>query len=259
MKAIILAAGVGRRLHEVLDGLPKCLLVFDGEPLIGRLLDGLDAAGVDEAVVVVGYGAAHVRGRIGNARGRLRVRYVDNPAYTKGAILSLWCARADLTGDVLVMDADVLCAQRLLDRLVGSPHANCVLLDGGVAPSGEEQMLMARGGRVYDIAKTCTIDPTCDTAGESVGFLKVSAADAPVLREVLETAVAAGRDDIEHEQVFPEFMRRCVVGYERVDGVPWIEIDFPQDVAVAEREVLPRIRAADAAARLPHNVRPKMR
>jgi choline kinase len=122
-----------------------------------------------------------------------------------------------------------------------------VLLDDGVAPSGEEQMLMARGGRVYDIAKTRTIDPTCDVAGESVGFLKVSAADAPVLREVLETAVAAGRDDIEHEQVFPEFMRRCVVGYERVDGVPWIEIDFPEDVAVAEREVLPRIRAADAA------------
>jgi choline kinase len=246
MKAIILAAGVGRRLDGLLEGRPKCLLRFDGEPLLGRLLDGLEAAGVDEAVVVVGHGASHVRQQIGGVHGALPVRYIDNPAYTKGAILSLWTARAELTDDVLVMDADVLCPRGLLGRLVHSTHVNCFLLDGSVSPGGEEQMLMARGGRVHDIAKTCTIDPSYDTAGESIGFLKVCAADAPVLREILEAAVAAGQEDIEHEQVFPEFMRRCVVGYERVDGEPWMEIDFPEDVAVAERDILPRIRTVDA-------------
>jgi len=247
MKAIILAAGVGRRLDGLLEGRPKCLLRFDGEPLLGRLLDGLEAAGVDEAVVVVGHGAGHVRDQIGGVHGALPVRYVDNPLYRKGAILSLWTARAELGDDVLVMDADVLCSRGLLVRLVHSPHASCFLLDGSVSPGGEEQMLMARDGRVLDIAKTRTIDPSYDTAGESIGFLKVSAADAPVLREILEAAVAEGRDDVEHEQIYPELMRRCVVGYERVDGEPWIEIDFPEDVAIAEREVLPRVRAADAA------------
>jgi len=52
MKAIILAAGVGRRLDGLLEGRPKCLLRFDGEPLLGRLLDGLDALFPDRPMVV---------------------------------------------------------------------------------------------------------------------------------------------------------------------------------------------------------------
>lgn len=243
MKAIILAAGVGRRLEPHTGGEPKCLLVLDGEPLLARLLGSLGAAGINEAVIVVGHGADRIRDTIGNTRGPVRIRYVVNPAYRKGAILSLWAARAEIADDLLVMDADVLCAPELIACLVRSRHANCFLLDGSVSPTGEEQMLMARDGRVYDIAKTCVIDPGCDTTGESVGFLKVARAAAPILREVLEAAVRAGRDDIEHEQVFPEFMQRCVVGYERVDGAPWIEIDFPEDVERARREVLPRLRA----------------
>jgi choline kinase len=241
VKAIILAAGVGRRLDARLGGAPKCLLEVGGAPLLGRLLSALDAAAVRDAVIVVGHGQERVRETIGAEWGDVRVRYVVNPDYRKGAVLSLWSARADLDDDVLVMDADVLCPPAFIARLVVSPHANCFLLDGAVMPSGEEQILMARGGRVFDIAKTCAVDPSYDTVGESVGFLKVARTDAPMLRAALEAAVAAGRDDIEHEQVYPEFMRRCVVGYERVDGAPWIEIDFPDDVARAERETLPRI------------------
>jgi choline kinase len=240
VKAIILAAGVGRRLEGRLGGRPKCLLVLEGEPLLGRLLAGLGAAGVGEAVVVVGHGADDVQRTIGDRWGDVRVRYVVNDAYRKGAILSLWSAREELTGDVLVMDADVLCPPELIVRLVRSSHGNCLLLDGRVIPSGEEQILMARAGRVCDIAKTRDVDASYDTFGESVGFFKVGRTDAPVLREILDAAVAAGRDDIEHEQIFPEFMRRCVVGYERIDGAPWIEIDFPEDVERAECEVLPR-------------------
>jgi choline kinase len=245
MRAIILAAGIGRRLDGRLGSKPKGLLILGGEPrgesLLGRLLRALGAAGIREAVVVVGHGAERVRESIGSSWGGVDVRYVYNADYTKGAILSLWCARAALTGSLLVMDSDVLCPPEFISRLVSSPHANCFLLDGTVRPSGEEQILMARGGRVYNIAKTRTVDPGYDTVGESVGFLKVASDDASVLRELVEEAVAAGRDDTEYEDVFPEFMRRCIVGYECVDGAPWIEIDFPEDIERAERDLLPRL------------------
>lgn len=245
MKAIILAAGVGRRLEARLRGRPKCLLVVGGKTLLARLLEALAAAAVREAVVVVGHGADAVREAIGASEAGMPVRYVFNPDYRKGAVLSLWCARDELDDDVLVMDADVLCPPALIARLVRAPHASCVLLDGSVTPSGEEQILMARAGRVHDIAKTRSVPSSYDTFGESVGFLKVARADAPILRAALEAAVGAGRDGIEHEQVFPELMRQCVVGYERVDGTPWIEIDFPEDVERAEREVLPRLADGD--------------
>jgi choline kinase len=60
---------------------------------------------------------------------------------------------------------------------------------------------------------------------------------------LLEVRVAAGETGIEHEEVYPELLARVEVGYERIDGEPWIEIDFPEDVARAEAEVLPRLES----------------
>jgi len=84
-----------------------------------------------------------------------------------------------------------------------------------------------------------------DVIGESVGFLKVSRTDATFLRAILDELVAQGRDAIEHEEAYPVFLSQRVVGFERVDDLPWTEIDFPEDLQRAEREVLPRIIALD--------------
>src|SRR4029077_8298360 len=108
--AILLAGGVGKRLLGTSGGRPKCLIEIGGRSLLGRLLDGLAAAGVRDAVVVTGFGDAAVRAAIGDGPAGLAVRYVVNPRFREGAILSLACAADALAGPVLVMDADVLCA-----------------------------------------------------------------------------------------------------------------------------------------------------
>jgi choline kinase len=237
--AIILAAGVGKRLLGLSGGRPKCLIEIGGKSLIRRLLEGLADAGVEEAVVVTGFGEEALRAAVGAGRDGIRVRWVSNPRYREGAILSLWSARAALDGPVLIMDADVLCAPALIARLVRSPQRNCFLLDADVEPAGEEQILLVDGSRVRNIVRGGA--PGYELAGESVGFLKLSAGAARVLRELLEVRVAAGQTGIEHEEVYPELLERVEVGFERVDGMPWIEVDFPADVTAAERDVLPRI------------------
>jgi len=241
MTAIVLAAGVGKRLLAVSDGRPKCLIEIGGRSLLARLLAGLARAGVADAVVVTGFGAEAVAEAVAATSARdIRVRCVVNPRYTEGAILSLWTAREVLrAGPVLVMDADVLCAQTMLERLVRSPHPNCFLLDGSVASTGEEQMLLVRGGRVRDIVRGGA--PGFELQGESVGFLKLSAAAGALLETLLAARVAAGHTGIEHEEVYPDLLARVDVGFERVDGLPWTEIDFPEDVVRAEREILPRL------------------
>jgi len=237
--AILLAAGAGKRLLGFSNGRPKCLIEIGGKSLLVRLLEGLAAAGVREAAVVVGFGEDAVRAAVGAGPPGIRVRCLSNPRFREGAILSLWTARELLDGPVLVMDADVLCPPAMIARLVRSPHRNCFLLDASVEVTGEEQMLLVRGERVLDIVRGGA--PGYELAGESVGFLKLAAGAARVLRELLELRVAAGHTAIEHEEVYPELLERVVVGFERVDGMPWTEIDFPEDVARAEREVLPRI------------------
>jgi choline kinase len=241
--AIILAAGMGKRLLGAGGGGPKCLVEIGGRSLLARLLDGLGAAGVHDVSLVVGFGAEAVRAAVGRGRGGMRLRWVTNPRYREGAILSLWSARDALAGPALVMDADVLCPASMIARLVRSPHPNCFLLDASVAGTGEEQMLLVRQGRVMGIVRGGA--GGWELQGESVGFLKLSAEAAGLLRELLEIRVARGDTGIEHEQVYPELLARVVVGYERVDGLPWTEIDFPEDVRRAEREVLPRIEAGE--------------
>jgi choline kinase len=239
MTAIILAAGVGKRLHAASGGKPKCLIPIAGRTLIDRLLDGLAVAGVRDVVVVTGYGDEDVRRALGD-----RVRYLANPRFREGAILSLWTARDALDGPVLVMDADVLCAPSMLARLVGSPHENCFLLDASQENTGEEQMLLVRGERVLNIVRGGA--PGYELMGESIGFLKLGADAARLLRELLGRRLEQGHTGIEHEEVYPDLLERVPVGFERVDGVPWIEIDFPADVEQAERVVLPAIERLGA-------------
>ena len=200
-----------------------------------------------DAVVVTGFGDAAVREALRSQRPALAVSDVTNPRFREGAILSLWTARAWLDRDVLVMDADVLCAPAMLERLVRSPHANCFLLDASQENTGEEQMLLVRDGRVWNIVRGGA--PGYELMGESIGFLRLSAGAARLLRELLERRVSAGDTAIEHEEVYPELLGQVEVGFERVDGLPWIEIDFPGDVVRAEREVLPRIALLDSRAR----------
>jgi len=241
MTAIILAAGVGKRLGGAAAGRPKCLVDIGGRPLLGRLLDAVASAGVRDVIVVTGFGGDDVERTIGTGPAGVSLRYLHNPRFREGAILSLHTAREALAGAVLIMDADVLCSAAVIRRLLGSPHENCFLMDAASPNTGEEQMLLVRDGRVRDIVRGGA--PGYDLAGESIGFLKLSARAARLLGALLDARVAAGDTGIEHEEVYPELLRRVDVGFERIDGEPWIEIDFPEDVVRAEAEVLPRLES----------------
>lgn len=230
MRAIILAAGVGRRLGDSGPDHPKCLTRLNELTLLDRMLDALISAGVRDIVIVVGHLGEQIQEAVKDRSG---VRTIVNPDYRKGAARSLWSAQAEFDRDILIMTADVLFPPALLRRLVESAHPDCVLMDAEATNDGEAQMLMARNGRVEDITRG--LRGEYDACGEYVGFMKLSRKSAGVLRGLLEDAVETGRDGLEPEEVFPALMRECMIRYERTDGFPWIEIDFPQDLERARQ------------------------
>lgn len=240
MKAILLAAGVGQRMGP--GAPPKCLTPVGGRTLLQRTLETLRAVGVRDVALVVGYEAAAVAAAARAHAHGLRLTTVENPRYREGAILSLWTARDCFTDDLLIMDADVLCPPALLERLVHSPHANCLLVDPQSDDTGEEQIVFGRGDQAFDITKRPSdeVRRALTPLGESVGFLKLSREAALPLRALLEAAVQAGHVTWEHEQLYPDLFRQVPVECERVAGLPWIEIDTPEDRRRAEHDVLPR-------------------
>lgn len=250
MTAILLAAGVGKRMGP--GAPPKCLLRVGGRTLLKRTIEALRAAGVRRLVLVVGYEAQAVTAEAKAHAQDFVLTVLTNPRYQEGAILSLWAAREAFTDDLLIMDADVLCPSAFLELLVSSPHENCLLVDGLAQDTGEEQIVLGKDGRVLEITKRPSEPLKRELAvfGESVGFLKLSRPAAARLRDLIEHRVQAGQVTIEHEQVYPELFQTIPVGFERVDGRPWIELDTPEDVRRAEQEVYPRFDPLPCVNRL---------
>ena len=243
MRAVILAAGVARRLAPLTDHTHKCLLPVGGRSLLDRMLDALAAASVDEAVLVVGHCEDQVRRAAGTARGAMRIGYVVNPDYQKGSILSLQCARETLLRDTtLVMDADVLFPDRFLRGLIDSPAASALLLDRGFQDTGEEVKLYAVGQRVIALGKKF-VPEAWDVIGEGVGFFKCSAGHAPDYIDLLEASIQETGGSNEYEDALHRLLARVPVGWVDVTGLPWTEVDFAEDLQRAENRILPKIES----------------
>lgn len=247
-KAIILAAGVGARLGADSGDRPKTLLQFGGKSLLARHIDILTAAGVAEIAVGVGFRADLIAAELRAIAPSVPVRLVVNDRYRDGSIVTLWCMRHEMTGDgdILLMDADVLCDPRMITRLLRSEHVDCLLYDGDFEPGDEPVKICVRDGRIVDFRKK--VDAEFDHCGESVGFFRFSPATAATLAARVGDYVSAGRIDQPYEEAIRDLLLAAPIGgngggfgYEDVTGIPWVEIDFPEDIARAQKQILPRI------------------
>jgi choline kinase len=243
MHAVMLAAGVGARLGEGDEAPPKALLSFGGHSLLARHIALLRDAGVEALTLCVGFRAEALAHEIVESGGQDFVQTVINPDYREGSLVSLWTARKALAAgdDVLLMDADVLYDQRLLAKLVESKHPNAFLLDRDIEPGEEPVKLCIKDGRIVDFEKR--VEHAHDYHGESVGFFRFGPDMADKLAVRAETLVTAGFRDVWYERAIRDLVlaEPDAFGWEEVTGLPWLEIDFREDIARAETEILPRL------------------
>jgi choline kinase len=245
LKVVLLAAGVGRRLGGDADHPPKALTRFGGKSLLRRHLEILDGAGIAQTTVVVGYKQEEIADEVAGSGLGARVRLAENPRFREGSMVSLWTARETLRhgGPVLIMDADVLYDHRLMHRLMQSPIANCFLLDREIEPGDEPVKLCIADGRIVDFHKKPRV--AHEWHGESVGFFRFTPEVADELAGRTEQYVAAGKTQVEYEEAIRDMVLESPAGrfdYEDVTGLPWTEIDFPEDVRRAAQEIAPRLQ-----------------
>jgi choline kinase len=250
MRAIILAAGIGKRLtlgeHT---RQPKCLLRFGGKSLLQRHLELLGGCGVTDIVIVTGYAADRIAEELATMDPCPPPTIIYNPDFDLGSVVSLWAAREHLTrgGEVLLMDADVLYDHRVLRRLTTSLYPNCFLIDRNFETGAEPVNLFIHEGTPVDLRKTVAPDLNYNYSGESVGFYRLSESIAGMLATLAVEFVNTGRRQEPHEEVLRDLLQanpRDTFGFEDITGVPWIEIDFPADLHRAEKQVFPRLMEA---------------
>ncbi len=239
--AVILAAGVGRRLSAASGLTPKALLSFGGRSLLARHIDALRRCGVRDVTVVVGFEAGQIQRAVAAAR---EGRRVENAQFREGSVVSLWCASEQLRAGrpLILMDADVLYEPALLSHLVTSPHRNVLLLDRNIEPGDEPVKLCVRDGRIVDFHKRP--QAAHDWHGESVGFFRFTPSVAADLAGRAESYVQGGRRSMEYEEPIRDMIQADpdLFGFEDITGLPWTEIDFPEDLLMAQK-LLPRLAA----------------
>lgn len=242
MQAIILAAGMGNRLGHAHDG-PKCLLDIDGRSLLERHLLALDELGVDRVTLCLGHRSSAIETALAGLGGTTPLLHY-NPLYRYGSVVSLWCARQTLLSgdDVLLMDADVLYHPAILERLVHSPAANCFLLDRDYLPGDEPVKICLQDDTIVEFGKQIPAGLSYNRIGESVGFFKFDATGASRLGRIISAHVADDRRAWPHETAIREFALAGNIGIEDITGLPWIEIDFPEDIERARGDILSRIK-----------------
>src|SRR2546430_16300920 len=130
MKAIILAAGVGKRIGAATGNRPKCVHEFGGRSLLVRYLDALLAVGVKSAVLVVGHRQELIRDAVGESYRGLAIRYVVNDQDHRGSLYSLWLARGSFDDDLLNLGPGVLGPASVAGRAGTCPQAQGPVGDG---------------------------------------------------------------------------------------------------------------------------------
>lgn len=232
MKAVILAAGPGRRLQSILRGKPKPLLELCGRPLITHILLGLRETGVSEAILVVGYRARLLVKYLRRLKlNRLTIRWIFNDEYLRGNGVSLAKVLPFLDGDsFLLAMSDHLFEPNLVYTLLDQGETLSLAVDKKpryLRDVGEAtKVLVSEEGAIVDIGKEIPMWNGVDT-----GFFILD-------REIVKIAERLSR--INRYVSLSEILKYVIsegrsVKAVDVSGCFWIDIDTPEDFIFAER------------------------
>jgi 2-aminoethylphosphonate-pyruvate transaminase len=240
--AVILAAGVGRRLAGRGRVQPKGFLTLGDRPIVEESVVRLLRAGVQRVVIVTG----HLAGFYEGLRQRFpdRVETVHNPRYAdSGSMYSLYLAGDRLGEDFLLLESDLIYEQRALTTLQAAAGPDVILLSGFTG-AGDEVYVESREGFLVQMSKRRGA-LGAEPVGELVGISRISRRLYARMREFFEPRL--GRDlNLDYETdclvgVAPQAAIRCHV----VPDLLWAEIDDEAHLERARREVYPRILERD--------------
>ena len=241
MQAIILAAGMGRRLGELTKENTKCMVPVNGIRLIDRLLTQLSGLGLNRVVIVVGYQGQKLIDYIGHHYDeKLKIEFVENPIYDKtNNIYSLSMVKEQLQeDDTLLIESDLIFSDRLFPMIMEDPYPNLAMvakyeswMDGTMVRLDEERHI------VNFISKEAFDYSDVDSYYKTVNIYKFS-------REFLQQKYvpfldaytkAVGNNEY-YENVLriismlnSHNMKALPIGQEK-----WYEIDDKQDLDIAE-------------------------
>lgn len=241
MQAIILAAGMGRRLGELTQGNTKCMISVNGVRLIDRMLSQLAALNLNRVVIVVGYKGQELVDYIGNRYDdQLKIEYAWNPVYDKtNNIYSLSIVKQQLQeDDTLLIESDLIFDDAMFRMILSNPYPNLALVAKYETwMDGTMVRIDADNNIVNFVPKKAFNYDEVDTYYKTVNIYKFSREfSEQVYVPFLDAYCRVMGNNEYYEQVLRVItlldkadLKALPIGKER-----WYEIDDVQDLDIAE-------------------------
>jgi choline kinase len=222
MKAIIMAAGVGKRLQSLNINKPKCLIAVGSTTLIRRSVNLLVSKGISDITVIVGFKGHLIRNELNND-----VAYFENPDFhSTNSIKSLWYARDLLEDNVLLLNGDLYYEHSILDYAINQTNAVVMLADSTRIDNADYRFGFT-GKQINLFGKHLTNQ---ETDAEYVGIVRIDKGFIKTFKQTLKEMIAAGRSNIWWEDVLYSFISKQVpIHFFDVAGTFWTEVDTLQD------------------------------
>jgi NDP-sugar pyrophosphorylase family protein len=242
-KAVILAAGFGSRLRPLTDLRPKPLVEVNGTSILHNALRNLEAVGVDEVTIVVGYRKDAIQYACGSRFGGLEINYVESSVFDRtGSAYSLWLARdALLAGDCYLLEGDVFFEQDALRYLLMGDAANVAAV-APFDPSMEgSAVVLSSDGLISEVRLKQTAANLVSGGPalfKTVNLIRFSgSALRAMIVPTLNDLIGSGATKAYTEELLAHLIeqRGLQLAAARCDDLRWYEIDSTEDLQVAER------------------------
>ena len=240
MQAVILAAGMGKRLGELTKNNTKCMVKINGISLINRLLEQLSKLSLNKIIIVIGYEGEKLKNYLGYSYKTIKIEYIENPIYNKtNNIYSLYLAKEKLLeDDTILIESDLIFEDSIFTLLEQSSYPNVAVvakyeswMDGTMVRIDNENNIInfipKKAFRYEDIAlyyKTVNI----------YKFSKEFARNQYI--PFLEAYIHALGNNEYYEQVLRviTILDNCNLKALILNNEKWYEIDDIQDLDIAE-------------------------
>ena len=240
MQAIILAAGMGKRLGEYTKNNTKCMVEVNGVKLIDRVFKQLATLPISRVVMVIGYEGEKLRNYLGDEKEGLRIDYVENSVYNKtNNIYSLWLAKQQLQeDDTLLIESDLIFDDQMLPLICNHPEPNLALV-AKYEPWMDGTMVLIDDDRniVNFVSKAAFDYSQIDKYFKTVNVYKFSR-DFSRHKYVpfLEAYTKSVGNNEYYENVLRiiSFLNSHDLKALPIQGLKWYEIDDKQDLDIAE-------------------------
>lgn len=237
MQAIILAAGLSKRLRPLTDTTPKCLLKVGGKTILERTINNILNNDIKDFVMVTGYRENMIKDFISEKYPNLNITYLTNSDYeNNNNSYSLWMTKDYVKEDCLLLDSDILFDFRIISKLLDMKYDNCLAVNTNHQLGKEEiKVIIDTANKILHIGKEP--DPA-KSYGESIGIERFSADFFGKLGKVLDRKITLENNVNEFYEVsFQELIDKGNgIFAVNVSEYKSMEIDTPADLDRAAEE-----------------------